>query len=173
MPRTRTRVVDPKAGLGRRARKLSEKDHVVNESTKGLVRYLIILGRSQKDIARAARISEPTLCKYYAHELATAYDQTGAMLMQTEVMRALGGPGNAPDKWKQADQRALEFLLSRVYGLTSTDKHIHAGMIGTFDYSKLTDAEIATLEPILRRLESSAASNDAERSFGGENEEGD
>ena len=71
---------------------------------------------------------------------------TGALLMQTAVMRAVGGP---EANWREADGQMTRWLLSVRYGLNDRVNVAHSGAVGTFDLSKLTDADLAHLESIL------------------------
>lgn len=54
-------------------------------------------------------------------------------------------------KTEPARVAAINIVLDRAYGKPG-QAVTHSGAIGTFDLSKLTDDELATLEPILARL---------------------
>lgn len=66
---------------------------------------------------------------------------------------------------EQARVSAIKEVFDRGWG-KSPQAVKHAGAIGTYDLSKLTDAELDVLEPILARIADAAAG------AGGEGEEG-
>ena len=110
-----------------------------------MVRMLLMLNRTQDEIAAAAGIDEKTLRKHYADEIATAKLKTGGALMQTAMLKALGGSGDNA-RWQDADPGLLKWLLERVYDVKpAAQRHV----VGQFDLSKLTDEQIDQFETLL------------------------
>ena len=65
--------------------------HQPTDETIAQVRALIVAGINQPEIARIIGISEPTLVKHYAEELAVGLDKTIANVANTLVQKALNG----------------------------------------------------------------------------------
>jgi len=65
--------------------------HQPTDETRAQARALIVAGINQPEIARIIGISEPTLVKHYAEELAVGLDKTIANVANTLVQKALNG----------------------------------------------------------------------------------
>src|SRR6185312_18212 len=114
--------------------------HVPNATSRGLVRMLVILRRTHEEIAAAGGLDPKTLRRHYREDLDRAYDQTGAQLMQTALMVALGGAGPSA-RWQDANISMLIFLLKTRFGFKPpAQEH----MIGHYDLSKLSDEQLAS-----------------------------
>jgi len=168
--KTKVKVVkirDPKAPkkpTGRPA-------HQPTAQTRHTVRKLITTGYfRQEHIADCLGIGLRTLRKYYRDELERAKGEFAANIMMVAELKAVGGP---PDpvtghpNWRDADTQLLKFFAERVCGLVPPALLMrHSGTLGVFDPSKLMDAELAQLEPILAKFAGDSWP-------GGDGEEGD
>lgn len=136
-------------------------NHEPTPETRGLVRMLVLLGRTQDEIAAAANLDRKTLRKHYRKDLDEAYLQTGASLMQTAILKAQGGTKPNVEK---ADASMLRWLLERRYDIKPP---MQEHRVGHYDLSKLTDEQLEQIEAAEAILASVASAGGAE---GGEGE---
>ena len=77
--------------------------HQPDEKSRKFVEAMSAAGLTQEEIGRIVGISDPTLRKHYAKELATAAAKANAMVGESLLNQAIGGPGR---NWKQASTAA-------------------------------------------------------------------
>ena len=133
----------------RTGRRGHNPSHAPTEANCKQVEALASYGVPQEDIAKVIGISAPTLRIHYAEILATAAIKANSMVAQSLFQKATRGEGPASvtasifwlktrARWRERD----------IHEITGPD----GGPIQTIDLTGLSDAELAALEPVLRRL---------------------
>jgi len=159
----------PKKPTGRPA-------HEPTAQTRNTVRKLVTTGYfRQEHIADCLGIGLRTLRKYYRDELAKAKAEFAADIMDVARLKAFGGPPHpetGEPNWREADTQLIKFFAERVCGLVPPALLMrHSGTLGVFDPSKLTDAELEQIEPILVKLAGGAGAASADDPSAGEGDE--
>ena len=121
--------------------------HEVTNTTKRVVENLVLLGHKQEKIACVLGIDPKTLRKHYRDQLDNANERNLALLMNTALMQAVGGPEL---KWKEANPGMTKWLLQVLGGLKEPARNINlGGAVGTYDLSQLSDDQLAQLHALL------------------------
>jgi len=102
-------------------------------------------------------IDEKTLRKHYAGELDVAAIKANAAVGRTAFLMATGGPRRL---WRQAVPSMTIFWLKTRMGWKETAQVQHTGAVGSYDYSKLSDDDLARLDAILALAEVSPGDGD-------------
>lgn len=118
--------------------------HEPTDETRAQVRALVVAGINEPQIAAIIGVSEPTLRKYYADEIATGLDRTIANVANTLVQKALNG-----------DTASIIFFLKvrgKRYGW-SERLEVTGAEGGAIEHKHgLTDEAAADLDAIAARL---------------------
>ncbi len=135
-------------GKSRASRKNGRPPHQPSDHLRNVVRYLVVgYGERQADIAKHLGVAPHTLRKHYRTELDQAKGDIDAAAIQTLVLKMLGGPKR---EWDKSDTACLLFYCKTRLGFREAPQELHhTGMIGTYDYSKLTDEQLETLDALL------------------------
>jgi hypothetical protein len=141
-----------------REKVMGRPEHVRSEVAAGLIKMFVVMGFTQAQIADYGKVDSKTLRKHYRAELDESYMTLGATLVHTAFQKAIGATADKDGLLKpnvdKADAGMLKFMLERKFGFkTEAQQHQHTGVIGTFDYSKLSDDQIVTLEAILSSVD--------------------
>ena len=110
-------------------------------------------GILQDDIAAALKMSDDTLRKFYADEIRIGATMANAKVAKNLFVHATGtGPGavTAAIFWAKTRMGWRETNHTEITGKDG-------GPIALTDLSKLTDEQLAALEPVLRALAASGA----------------
>lgn len=120
--------------------------HEPTAETRAKAETLSGYGLRREEIAAFIGIGKTTLEKYYGREL-----ELGRVKADSKVAESLFKKATSDDH-PQATTAAIWWEKTRA-GRKEPKQDIGlSGAIGTFDASKLTDDELAVLEPILARL---------------------
>jgi hypothetical protein len=118
--------------------------HVPSDELRAQIRSLIINGTPLLTIAAYIGIAVGTLYRHYAREIQFAFIEVGANVGSSMVRSAL-------DPKDPNHHDARKYWLSRRGGWKETSIVENTGAIGVFDFSNLTDGELANLERLLTR----------------------
>ena len=145
---------------------IGRPEHVPTDRDRNYVRIMHSGGKTQAQICEVIGISPNTLAKHYPDELRTAKHTADAAVIMTLHNLATGGPG--PDAWKKANVSAAIFWAKTRMGWKEPKNElVHSGAVGTFDLTRVTDDELATLKTILTAADPTGGNS------GGGGEEGD
>jgi hypothetical protein len=158
-----------------RRREKGPPPHTPDKRSRRLVEMLNMLNFHQSTIGKVLGCNDKTLRKHYRYELDVAYAELGAKMMNVGILRAMGAYGGPPGVPAQPDPEKVDSYLWRIimerrFGLVAPPVKV-SGALGIFDPTKLTDAELAAVEPILAKLAGVGAEG-AHGASGGESEEG-
>ena len=123
--------------------------HQPTDASRKQVEALASFGVPRNEIAMVVGICGTTLAKHYGETLETAATKANSLIAQSLFNRAVKGEGSA------ATSAAIFWLKARA-GWREKDVHEITGPKGgpvqIVDVSRLSDAQLAALEPILVRL---------------------
>jgi hypothetical protein len=132
-----------KAGRGR-------PPHQPTVESRKYVKSMLGAGLKQDAVCAVLDISENTLRKHYPRELESAEFEVHALVGQSLVFNAIGGPDR---NWQQANMSAAIFYAKTRMGWKEPPQDVNLkAAIAHYDPSKLTDEElkrIADAESIL------------------------
>lgn len=121
--------------------------HEPTEQNRKTVKMMIAAGLKQAQVCSVLDISEPTLRKYYAREIEAAEPEVFAMIGQSLIFQAIGGPDR---DWTKAIPAAGIFIAKTRMGWKEPPQDVNLrGAVGTYDLSKLDDERLKLLESIL------------------------
>ena len=133
--------------------------HQPTDASRKQVEALASFGVSRGEIAKVAGICVTTLVKYYGETLDIAATKANSLVAQSLFNRAVKGDGAA------ATSAAIFWLKVRA-GWREKDVHevtgLNGGPIEMVDVSRLSDAELAALQPVLSRLSTQSTEVDDE-----------
>ena len=112
-----------------------------NELHRGQVKGMAMSGATEPTIAMVIGVSRPTLRKYYRQELNTAH-----LLASVDVAGNLYKIATGDSKQAVA---AAKFWLACRAGWKANVGVTHSGAIGSYDLSKITDADLQLIGTIL------------------------
>ena len=138
-------------------RKPGRPPHRPTAYWRGQVDAYASCGASHASIAKVIGIDEKTLRKHYAGELDVAAIKANAAVGRTAFLMATGGPRRL---WRQAVPSMTIFWLKTRMGWKETAQVQHTGAVGSYDYSKLSDDDLARLDAILALAEVSPGDGD-------------
>ena len=113
-----------------------------NAKDRGVVQSMTAYGISAQEIADVLGIGRTTLFKYYQAELTTAHVSANAKVAETAYQLAISGKCPA----------ATFFWLKTRAGWREVARFEHSGNVGTYDLTKISDADLSNLESILGPL---------------------
>jgi len=129
------------------------KPHQPDDRLRGLVKWLRIAGYREDQVAEAMSVDAKTLRKHYRDELDHAKAQTDAMVTNSLVLNAVGGP---QQDWRQANVSAAIWYSKTRMGWREPRQEIeHSGVVGVYAPEKLkdlSDEELNALASIVARL---------------------
>lgn len=133
--------------------------HMPTEQSRKYVKSMLGAGLKQDAVCAVLDISENTLRKHYPRELESAEYEVHAMVGQSLVFNAIGGP---KAEWEKANMSAAIFYAKTRMGWKEPPQDVNLrGSIGHYDPSKLTDDELKRIvdaEAILTAVAVSAGS---------------
>jgi hypothetical protein len=118
--------------MGRRA-------HAPDPSLRRQVEAMAAYGIPETDISRVMRVDPKTLRKHYREELDLGESKANAQVAGFLFSAAKNGNVTAQIFW----------LKTRARWKEPAAEHKHLGFLGTYDMTKLSDADLARLESIL------------------------
>ena len=123
--------------------------HLPTDASRKQVEALASFGVARAEIAKVVGICGTTLVKHYGETLDIAATKANSLVAQSLFNRAVKGDGAA------ATSAAIFWLKARA-GWREKDVHEITGPSGgpiqMVDVSRLSDAELAALQPVLTRL---------------------
>lgn len=148
----------PKApGVSERHKRNGRPPYEPTDKDRATVRAMTAYGIPGAKIALVLGVGYTTLHKHFRRELDVAHIEANAEVGQTAFTLAKSGKCPA----------MTMFWLKTRAGWREVSRHEHSGAIGTYDLSKVSDADLNKLESILGPIA------DATTDSGGEGEAGD
>ncbi len=143
----------------------AEPKHEPTAQTRAIVERLALTQKLTHDeIGATIGISDVTLRKYYAHELATAKGRTTAAVMNSYLENCIGSKGRAAKVDGQGnviehaipprpgDVNAQKFYLERFAGMTPKSEVEHKVQVSGPNLAGLSDDELDQLEALHARM---------------------
>jgi hypothetical protein len=123
------------------------KAHNPDEKSRKFVEAMAASGIDQDSIGRVVGVSDATLRKHYAEELATAAAKANAMVGQSLFHQAVGGPER---DWTKASTTAGIWWEKTRMGRREPKHEVAlSGSVGSYDLTKLSDEDLQRLKSIL------------------------
>ena len=123
--------------------------HQPTDASRKQIEALASFGVPRGEIAKVAGICVATLAKHYGDTLDIAATKANSLVAQSLFNRAVKGDGAAATSaaifWLKVRAGWREKAVHEVTGL-------NGGPIQIVDVSRLSDAELAALQPVLSRL---------------------
>jgi len=121
--------------------------HVPTEQNRKTVKMMLAAGLKQAQVCMVLDISDRTLRKYYSREIECAEPEMFAVVGQSLMLQAIGGPER---DWKQANTSAAIFIAKTRMGWKEPAQDVNLrGAVGTYDLSKLDDDGLRRLKEII------------------------
>lgn len=133
----------------RAARAPAEPKHEPSENTRAIVERAALTGKlTHDDIGQLIGVSDVTLRKYYAHELASGKAKTTVAVLNAFIKNCVG------DKSRPGDVNAQKFYLERFAGMHAKTEHEHSGAVKITgpNLAALSDDELDQLETLAGRM---------------------
>jgi hypothetical protein len=127
-------------------RKPGRPPHRPTAYWRGQVNAYASCGTPHADIAAVIGTDAKTLRKHYAGELDYAAIKANAAVGRTAFLMAVGGPRRV---WQKAVPSMTIFWLKTRMGWKDAMQVQHTGAVSLYDYSKLSDEELARLIALL------------------------
>lgn len=129
--------------------------HEPTEANRQLVKTLVVAGWNRDRIGVALDIDAETLRKYYRVELDHSKAIVDAMVTQSIIQMACGGPGAG--NWEKAVPSMASFYAKCRMNWKDPKLEVNlSGAVGTYDMSKMSDDDLRRVTEILSRAEISA-----------------
>ena len=133
-----------------RERGPGQPPHKPTEQNRKTVKMMLGVGLKQEQVCAVLDISIPTLRKYYMREIESAEPEIHAMVGQSLIFNAIGGPDR---DWSKANMSAAIFVAKTRMGWKEPPQDVKvSGAVGTYDLSKLDDDGLKRLETTLAAI---------------------
>lgn len=123
--------------------------HEPTSQSRAIVERAALIGKlTHDDIGALINISDVTLRKYYARELATGKAKTTVAVLNAFINNCVGGAG------RPGDVNAQKFYLDRFAGMHQKSELEHSGAIAVSspNLAGLSDDELDQLESLHARI---------------------
>lgn len=127
----------------------AEPKHEPSEHTRAIVERAALTGKlTHDDIGELIGVSDVTLRKYYARELATGKTKTTVAVLNAFIKNCVG------DSKNRGDVNAQKFYLERFAGMNPKSEVEHSGAvkINGPNLAGLSDDELDQLEALNQRM---------------------
>lgn len=138
---------------------MARKAHEPTDQSRAYVKAMAGYGIPQEDICTVLGISDATLRKHYAHEIATAAIEANARVAESLFKQATGAPAEFDKNGNlvRAEQPRVPacgiFWMKTRGGWRETHRHEHTGRDGKpiqhLDLSRLSDEQLEKFEELL------------------------